>query len=113
MKERFPDPEHPVVRTHPVTGKKSLMLGAFATHFTNHHTAKRVRFGQDASPGRNDLMNYLLSQSTIPEYQLRWRWTPGSVAIWDNRCTQHYAVMDYPPCVRRMNRATIMGDRPF
>ena len=113
MKERFPDPEHPVVRTHPVTGEKSLLLGAFATHFTNHHTAKRVRFGQDASPGRSDLLNYLLSQSTIPEYQLRWRWTPGTVAIWDNRCTQHYAVMDYPPCIRRMNRATIKGDRPF
>ncbi len=68
MKERFPDAEHPVVRTHPVTVKKSLLLGAFVTHFTNHHTAKRVRFGQDGSPGRNDLLNYLLSQSTIPEY---------------------------------------------
>jgi taurine dioxygenase len=83
------------------------------THFTNHHTANRVRFRQDALPVRNDLMSYLLSQSAVPEYQLRWRWTPGSVALWDNRCTQHYAVMDYPPCVRRMNRATIIGDRPF
>lgn len=113
MKERFPDPEHPVVRTHPVTGHKSLFTSAFITHFTNFHTANRVRFGQDLHPGATQLLEYLVSQSFIPEYQLRWRWTPGSVAIWDNRCTQHYAVMDYPPCVRRMNRATIKGDRPF
>jgi taurine dioxygenase len=58
-------------------------------------------------------MEYLVSQSAIPEYQVRWRWTPNAVAIWDNRCTQHYAVMDYPPCHRKMNRATIEGDRPF
>jgi len=113
MKARFPDPEHPVVRTHPVTGKKTLYVNAFATHFTNYHTAKRVRFGQDHQPGAGNLLSYLASQAFIPEYQMRWRWSPGSVALWDNRCTQHYAVMDYPPCVRRMNRATIIGDRPF
>jgi taurine dioxygenase len=113
MKERFPDPEHPVVRTHPETGKKSLYVGIFTTHFTNYHTAKRVRFGQDHHPGTSHLLEYLISQATIPEYQVRWRWTPNSVAIWDNRCTQHYAVMDYPPCHRKMNRATIKGDRPF
>lgn len=113
MKERFPDPEHPVVRTHPETGRKSLLMGAFMTHFTNFHTAARVRVGQDWHPGASDLLQYLCSQSAIPEYQLRWRWTPNSVAIWDNRCTQHYAVMDYPPCHRKMHRATIMGDPPF
>lgn len=59
------------------------------------------------------LLQYLYSQASIPEYQMRWRWIAGDVAIWDNRCTQHYAVMDYPPCHRRMNRATIMGDKPF
>jgi taurine dioxygenase len=113
MKERFPDPEHPVVRTHPETGRKSLFAGIFTTHFTNFHTAKRVRFGLDHHPGTSNLLEYLISQAAIPEYQVRWRWTPNSVAIWDNRCTQHYAVMDYPPCHRKMNRATIMGDRPF
>lgn len=113
MKERFPDPEHPVVRTHPATGNKSLFVNAFATHFTNYHTAKRVRYGQDHTDGSGSLLRYLISQAAIPEYQVRWRWTPGSVVLWDNRCTQHYAVMDYPPCVRRMNRATIKGDRPF
>jgi taurine dioxygenase len=113
MKERFPDPEHPVVRTHPETGRKSLFAGIFTTHFTNFHTAKRVRFGLDHHPGTSNLLEYLISQAAIPEYQVRWRWSPNSVAIWDNRCTQHYAVMDYPPCHRKMNRATIMGDRPF
>ena len=113
MKERFPDPEHPVVRTHPETGKKSLFCSSFMTHFTNFHTAKNVRFGQDWQPGASNLLAYLVSQSTIPEYQVRWKWTPNSVAIWDNRCTQHYAVMDYAPCHRKMNRATIVGTKPY
>ncbi len=112
MKARFPDPEHPVVRTHPETGKKSLLVGTFVTHFTNYHTASNVRFGQDFHPGASNLLQYLVSQSAIPEYQVRWRWEPNSVAIWDNRCTQHYAVMDYAPCHRKMNRATIVGDKP-
>ncbi len=113
MKARFPDPEHPVVRTHPVTGNRSLFVNGFTTHFTNFHTARRVRYGQDFHPGSDNLMTYLISQAAIPEYQVRWRWQPGSVAIWDNRCTQHYAVMDYAPCHRKMHRATIVGDRPF
>lgn len=112
MKARFPDPEHPVVRTHPETGRKSLFTSAFITHFTNFHTPRNVRYGQDWHPGASNLLQYLHSQSFIPEYQMRWRWSPGDVALWDNRCTQHYAVMDYPPCHRRMNRATIVGDRP-
>ena len=110
---QFPDAEHPVVRTHPETGEKVLFVNAFATHFTNFHTPANVRFGQDAVPGAADLMRYLISQAYVPEYQVRWRWKPNSVAIWDNRCTQHYAVMDYPPCHRKMERAGIMGDAPF
>ncbi|HSD39796.1 MAG TPA: TauD/TfdA family dioxygenase [Rhodocyclaceae bacterium] len=113
MRERFPDPEHPVVRTHPETGRKSLFLNGFATHFTNYHTPRRVRVGEDFHPATEGLMSYLLGRANIPEYQVRWRWTPNSVAIWDNRCTQHYAVMDYPPSHRKMHRATIVGDRPF
>ena len=113
MKARFPDPEHPVVRTHPETGKKALFVNAFTTHFTNFHTAKNVRFGQDYTQGGSQLLQCLISQAAIPEYQVRWRWSRNAVAIWDNRCTQHYAVMDYPPCHRKMNRATIIGDRPF
>ncbi len=110
---QFPDAEHPVVRTHPDTGEKTLFVNAFATHFTNYHTAANVRCGQDYSPGASQLLNYLIGQAQIPEYQVRWRWKPNSVAFWDNRSTQHYAVMDYPPCHRKMERAGIMGDRPF
>jgi taurine dioxygenase len=113
LKAMYPDAEHPVVRTHPETGEKVLFVNAFTTHFSNYHTAANVRFGQDANPGAGELLRYLISQAYIPEYQVRWRWKPNSVAIWDNRCTQHYAVMDYPPCHRKMERAGIIGDKPF
>jgi taurine dioxygenase len=72
-----------------------------------------VRYGQDFNQGAGDLLQYLISQAYIPEYQVRWRWKPYSVAIWDNRATQHYAVMDYPPCHRKMERAGIVGPKPF
>ncbi len=110
---QFPDPEHPVVRTHPETGEKVLFVNGFTTHFTNYHTPANVRVGQDYTQGRTQLLEYLISQAAIPEYQVRWRWKPNSVAIWDNRATQHYAVMDYPPCHRKMERAGIIGDKPF
>ena len=113
LKAQFPDAEHPVVRTHPDTDEKVLFVNAFTTHFTNYHTPARVRFGQDANPGASDLLRYLISQAYIPEYQVRWRWKPNSIAIWDNRSTQHYAVMDYPPCHRKMERAGIVGDKPY
>jgi taurine dioxygenase len=110
---QFPDAEHPVVRTHPETGEKILYVNAFTTHFTNFHTPANVRYGQDYAPGAAQLLQYLISQAFIPEYQVRWRWQPNSVAMWDNRSTQHYAVMDYPPCHRKMERAGIVGDTPF
>ncbi|MGZ6015207.1 MAG: TauD/TfdA dioxygenase family protein [Phenylobacterium sp.] len=113
LKARYPDPEHPVVRTHPETGEKVLFVSGFATHFVNFHTPANVRYGQDFAPGAADLLKYLLGRAAIPEYQVRWRWQPNSVAIWDNRSTQHYAVQDYWPAVRKMERAGIMGDRPF
>ncbi|WP_413768507.1 TauD/TfdA dioxygenase family protein [Rhodococcus pyridinivorans] len=113
LKDRFPDAEHPVVRTHPETGEKVLFVNSFTTHFTNFHTAQNVRCGIDYAPGAGELLRYLQSRATIPEHQVRWRWTPNSVAIWDNRSTQHYAVQDYWPAVRRMERAGIAGDRPF
>jgi taurine dioxygenase len=113
LKAQYPDAEHPVVRTHPETGEKVLFVNAFTTHFTNYHTPANVRFGQDANPGASLLLNYLVSQAFVPEFQVRFRWKKNSMAMWDNRSTQHYAVMDYPPCHRKMERAGIIGDKPY
>ncbi|NEW37648.1 taurine dioxygenase [Nocardia cyriacigeorgica] len=113
LREQFPDPEHPVVRTHPETGEKILYVNTFTTHFTNFHTPENVQFGTDYTPAASNLLNYLHSRVAIPEYQVRWRWTKNSVALWDNRATQHYAVQDYWPAVRKMERATIIGEKPF
>jgi taurine dioxygenase len=113
LKARFPDAEHPVVRTHPDTGERVLFVNAFTTHIVDFHTPMNVRHGQDYSPGASNLLNYLIGRVNIPDYQVRWRWQRNSVAIWDNRCTQHYAVQDYWPAVRKMERAGIIGDRPY
>ncbi len=113
MKAQYPDAEHPVVRTHPETNEKVLFVNAFATHFVNFHNKQNVRYGQDYNQAGQDLLQYLIAQAEIPEYQVRWRWKPYSMAIWDNRSTQHYAVMDYPPCHRKMERAAIVGDKPY
>jgi len=113
LKAQYPDAEHPVVRTHPETGEKVLFVSGFTTHFTNFHTSANVRYGQDFAPGSANLLSYLIGRAAIPEYQVRWRWRPNSVAIWDNRSTQHYAVIDYWPAVRKMERAGIIGDKPY
>ena len=113
LKAQFPDPEHPVVRTHPETDEKVLFVSGYATHFTNYHTPANVRVGQDFTQGGSALLQYLISQAAIPEYQVRFRWKKNSMAMWDNRSTQHYAVMDYPPCHRKMERAGIIGDLPY
>ena len=110
---QYPMVEHPVVRTHPETGDKILFLSSFTTHFSNFHTPENVRFGLDKTPGASLLLNYLQSQASVPEFQVRFRWRQNSVALWDNRCTQHYAVMDYWPAPRKMERAGIVGDRPY
>jgi taurine dioxygenase len=109
LHEKFPDAEHPVVRTHPETGEDILFVNAFTTHFVNYHTPENIRFGFDYAPGASELLNYLIRQAAVPEFQVRWRWTKNSFAIWDNRCTQHYAVQDYWPGVRKMERAGIVG----
>jgi taurine dioxygenase len=113
LKARYPDAEHPVVRTHPETGEKVLFVSGFTTHFVNYHTPANVRYGQDFAPGASDLLTYLIGRAAIPEYQVRWRWKKNSVALWDNRCTQHYAVQDYWPAIRKMERAGIIGDKPY
>lgn len=103
MRDRFPPVEHPVVRTHPVTGRKCIYVNAI---FTSHIP--------DLEPGEGEaLLRTLYRQAAIPEYQCRFRWEPHSIAFWDNRSTQHYASSDYWPQARVMERVTVIGDRPF
>jgi taurine dioxygenase len=98
----YPKVEHPVVRTHPETGRRALYVNAA---FTQHIV------GMDREES-DTLLSHLYAQAAIPEYQCRFRWEPNSIAFWDNRSSQHYAVSDYFPAVRRMERVTIIGDRP-
>ncbi len=110
LAQEQPSTDHPVVMAHPETGEKLLFVNqAFTTHFTNFYNFDDVRYGQDFAIEANLLMNYLLSQAAIPEYQVRLKWRPGTVAMWDNLLTQHYAVADYGREPRRMLRATLAG----
>lgn len=98
--DKYPMVEHPVVRTHPETGRKCIYVNAA---FTLHIV------GMDK--GESDaLLAHLYAQAAIPEYQCRFRWEKNSIAFWDNHASQHYAVSDYFPAMRRMERVTIVGD---
>jgi taurine dioxygenase len=103
LHEQFPPVEHPIVRVHPETGRRTLFVNPF---FTDHV----VGLGPRES---DDLLRRLYRQFTRPEFQCRFRWSPGSVAFWDNRACQHYASSDYAPQRRVMDRISIAGDRPF
>ncbi len=101
--KQFPPAEHPVVRTHPVSGRKILYVNAiFTSHIVGMERAESDR-----------LLAHLYAQAAIPEYQCRFRWEKDSVAFWDNRAVQHYASSDYWPKQRVMERVTIIGERPF
>jgi len=113
-RKRFPAVSHPVVRTHPESGEKILYVNqGFTTHIENFGATHDIRFGFDFQLEEMRLREYLYTQAAAPEYQVRLKWEPNTIAFWDNRSTQHYAVQDYFPAVRRMMRATIIGDRPF
>ena len=94
--------EHPVVRTHPETGRKALYLNF-------GHTA---RFRGWTEPESAPLLDYLFMHQVKPEFTCRFQWEPGSLAFWDNRCAQHYPVNDYHGFRRVMHRVTLEGDSP-
>jgi taurine dioxygenase len=94
---------HPVVRTHPETGEKAL--------YVNRTFTSRI-LGVDEAESR-ELLRYLTGKVKQPEYQVRFHWSPNAIVFWDNRPTQHYAVLDYWPHHRVVERVTIVGDRPF
>jgi len=102
MEELFPNPSHPVVRTHPVTGRKSIYVNP---QFTLHIEGMEP-------PESQAILGVLFAQAQVPEYQFRVRWTPGTIVFWDNRSTQHYAANDYYPERRRMERTAVVGDEP-
>jgi taurine dioxygenase len=100
---KYPLQEHPVVRTHPETGRRSLYVN---TAFTSHIKGLSRKESEW-------LLEHLYSFAKLPEHQCRFVWAPNSIAFWDNRASQHYAASDYFPARRVMERVTIAGDRPY
>jgi taurine dioxygenase len=99
----YPQAEHPVVRTHPVSGRRTLFVNRM-------FTSRIVQLGRLESDA---VLEMLYRHLETPEFHCRFRWEPGSVAFWDNRQVQHHALWDYYPHRRRGLRVTIRGDKPF
>lgn len=93
---------HPLIRTHPETGRKTLYIGSHAQRFERMSDA-------ESAP----LLAFLKTHAVRPEFTCRFTWAEGSLAFWDNRCTQHFAIGDYDGHRREMHRITIAGDTPF
>jgi alpha-ketoglutarate-dependent taurine dioxygenase len=100
VSEHF-ETEHPVVRVHPETGRRVLLLGHFVKRFVGLGTVESTT-----------LLQLFQARVTRLENTIRWNWSPGDLAIWDNRATQHYAVSDYDDQYRRLSRVTLAGDVP-
>ena len=94
--------EHPVVRVHPETGERALLLGHFVKRFVGLRSSESQA-----------LFRLLQDRVTSLENTARWQWKPGDVGIWDNRATQHYALADYDDQARKMHRVTVAGDVPI
>ncbi len=103
LRKEFPPRTHPMVRAHPETGERHL--------FVNHVFTKRVIGLEDRES--KELLTYLFDRVKCPEYQVRFQWSENAVVFWDNRATQHYAVLDYWPHERVVERVTVQGDKPF
>jgi taurine dioxygenase len=100
---KFPNAEHPIVRTHPVTGKQGLYVNRGFT----------LRIPQLRKNESDALLEMLYRHIETPEFQCRFKWQANSVAFWDNRCAQHHAMFDYFPHRRYGHRVTVCGDKPF
>lgn len=98
----FPRAEHPVIRTHPVTGRKGIFVNPVFT------------IGIKGLPDdeADAILRFLYAHNGKPQFQTRFKWRPHSIAFWDNRCVQHIAMWDYFPNVRSGERVTVKGDRP-
>jgi len=94
---------HPVIATHPFTGRKTIYVNSVFT----------VRINELSEAESEAVLKFLFAHVARPEFQCRFHWQPNSIAFWDNRAVQHYAVWDYYPAVRSGQRVTIRGDRPF
>lgn len=103
MRAKHPTVEHPIVRTHPETGRKALYVNAAFTSGIKKMKDELAR----------PLLLQLERQAWLPDVQCRLRWRPGSVAFWDNRATQHCVSNDFLPRRRVMERVTVAGDRPY
>jgi len=95
--------EHPVIRTHPETGRKGLFVNNTFT----------IRFSEMSEEESAPLLEYLYRHLVRPEFTCRFRWSANAIAFWDNRCVQHYAINDYHGQRRVMHRVTVNGDRPY
>ncbi len=102
FRARYPPARHPVICTHPETGRKLIFVNGY---FTSHIDG----FDEQDSV---ELIRHLAAQASVIEYQYRVRWQPDTVVFWDNRSVQHYAASDYYPDIRVMERASIVGTRP-
>jgi taurine dioxygenase len=101
-KKVIPPAEHPIVRTHPETGRKALYVNSIFTQRIRGVTGKESR----------TILQHLYDHIATPEFSCRFEWRKNSVAFWDNRCTQHYAIADYGGAHRLMHRVTVNGDKP-
>jgi taurine dioxygenase len=103
LRAAYPLMVHPVIRTHPETGDKHLFVNKV-------FTTRILGLPEDEA---KTLLAELLDRVKTPEYQVRFRWTPNAIVFWDNRATQHYAILDYWPQERIVERVTIAGDAPY
>jgi taurine dioxygenase len=101
MREQWPPVDHPIARRHPATGRKALFVNSNST----------VRINELSEAESDSLLHFLFEHVRSPEFQCRFHWDTNSIAFWDNRSAQHYAVPDYRER-RIMHRVTIAGDRP-